>query len=250
MRTGRDDLRHRRRGARRGRVAWRGGEGTSLAPAAWATALLTVRNVAERWTPQWTYVPVSVTLSAALIGLGRATGSSWDDLGLGRAHLGRGLRLGAVVGVAAAAVIGLGAAIPFTRPFFDDERVAAGGDVATLLHEALLAIPIGTVVFEEVAFRGVLLALLARRLSMRGAVVVSSVLFGLWHIRPTLGAAEANDLGGLATTGVVLLAVVATTVAGGIFCALRLHSGHVVAPVLVHLAINDTSYVLAWLLRS
>lgn len=48
--------------------------------------------------------------------------------------------------------------------------------------------------WEETAFRGVLLAALVRVLSPHTAIGTSAAVFGLWHIRPTLSAAAANEL--------------------------------------------------------
>ena len=50
-----------------------------------------------------------------------------------------------------------------------------------------------TVLFEEVAFRGVLWGLLRRGHGTLTATVVSSALFGLWHVLPSLGLATDNQ---------------------------------------------------------
>jgi uncharacterized protein len=84
----------------------------------------------------------------------------------------------------------------------------------------------------------------------RSAVLVNSGLFGLWHIVPTVGAASTNGIGGLAQAGTVAGAVVVTTAGGVVFCWLRLRSGHLAAPVLLHLAFNVTGYSLAWWVQS
>ncbi|MCE0767557.1 hypothetical protein LWC35_32360 [Pseudonocardia kujensis] len=82
----------------------------------------------------------------------RAYGLGWDDLGLGRRHLGRGLALGALT-VALVAVVSLvGIALPATRTAFEDTRAA--GTVGALLHAAPVRFPFGTVLLEEIAFRG------------------------------------------------------------------------------------------------
>jgi uncharacterized protein len=77
---------------------------------------------------------------------------------------------------------------------------------------------------------------------------VSSLLFGLWHIRPTLGTLATNDLAqsAWAQVGAVTAAVALTTVGGLFFCALRLASGSLVAPVIVHTATNSAAIVAAY----
>lgn len=212
--------------------------------------LLAVRNVGGRLLPDAAYVPTNALLAGVLILVARRSDCSWEDLGLDRRHLRRGLAVGAASAAAAISVLSIGAALPATRGFFEDERVDVEAGAGELAYQLLLRIPVGTVLFEEVAFRGVLLVLLLRRFGVRGAVLFGSALFGLWHIVPTLSATSTNDIEGLARAAAVVGAVVVTTLGGMIFSALRLQAGHLLAPVLAHLAINDASYALSWLVQS
>ncbi len=102
-------------------------------------------------------------------------------------------------------------------------------------------------VWEEVAFRGVLLAVLTRVLSLRAAVAVSAVVFGVWHVRPTLSALAANGLvDGTVLTGLaVLLGCAATAAAGVVLAWLRLRTGSLLAPALLHLATNSLGALAA-----
>jgi membrane protease YdiL (CAAX protease family) len=123
-----------------------------------------------------------------------------------------------------------------------------------MLVEILVSVPLGTVLLEELAFRGSLLALLRRLGSTTRAVVVSSVLFGLWHIAPAIGTAGDNSaLPGTSQSGsglavAVVGTVIATTIAGVVFCWLRLRSGSLVAPMLGHIATNSGAFFIAWVL--
>jgi membrane protease YdiL (CAAX protease family) len=185
------------------------------------------------------YAAVNTAATAALLVAARRAGLSWHELGLSPARLAAGVRWGG----AAAAVVAAGLAVALTvdglRPLLVDARVAALGP-AELAYRALVRIPLGTVVWEEVAFRGVLLASLARVLPPARAVAVSAAVFGVWHVRPTLGALAANDLvGGVLPTALLVLAgCLATAAAGVLFAWLRLRSGSLLAPVLLHLATN------------
>jgi uncharacterized protein len=192
--------------------------------------------------PSELYVPVNVALAAALLGIARAGGVSWDEMGLGGSRVGRGAAVGAVAFLVVAVVLVVAALVPATRPLFEDDR-AADVTGAALAYQALVRIPLGTVVLEEVAFRGVLLALLRRATSTGVAVAGSSALFGLWHIVPTVEALRANDLSPSVAT--VTGAVVVTAVAGIAFCWLRLRSGSLVAPALAHVATNSVALVIA-----
>jgi membrane protease YdiL (CAAX protease family) len=123
----------------------------------------------------------------------------------------------------------------------------AGLDGGEIAARVLVRIPVGTVLWEEVAFRGVLLAALLRVTSPRAAVVTSSAVFGLWHVRPTVGAVAANDLPGgpVALAAAVALGCLATAAAGVLFVALRQRSGSLLAPVLLHLATNTLGLLAA-----
>ena len=104
----------------------------------------------------------------------------------------------------------------------------------------LLRIPVGTVGWEEIAFRGVLRAALRRVLAEPAATAVGSAVFGLWHIRPTAEALAVNRLaaGRGARITVVTAVAAGTAGAGALLSLLRERSGSLAAPVLLHLAAN------------
>jgi CAAX protease family protein len=216
-----------------------------------AVALLALHNVFwNELVPDAAYVPTNLLTGVVLIGLALAAGASIDDLGLGRASASNGLRWGfAIVGVVAVG-IAFGALLPATRALFHDQRVA-GLSESELAYEALVRIPVGTALFEELAFRGVLLALLMRVTATVPAVAVSSALFGLWHILPTISALRANDLaeGAAAAFGAVAGAVIVTAVGGVLLCILRLYTGSLAAPVLTHTATNSLAIVAAFVVQ-
>ena len=78
------------------------------------------------------------------------------------------------------------------------------------------------------------------------------MLFGLWHISPTLGTLTENeqlDDATESTGGAILLVagtVLATFVAGVLFSWLRMRSRSLLAPVIAHLATNGVALVVAW----
>jgi uncharacterized protein len=71
--------------------------------------------------------------------------------------------------------------------------------------------------------------------------MVSSVLFGFWHILPALN--DTNGKSGAATVGVVVGTIGVTTAAGVLFAWLRLRSESLAAPVLAHIATNSLAYI-------
>lgn len=192
------------------------------------------------------YVIANVAATAVLLAVARTAGLSWAELGLTRSQLPVGAACGAICFVLVAAAYAAALAVPSVRPLLTDARVADLG-TAEVAYRALVRILLGTVLWEEVAFRGVLLAALARVLPLRTAVVVNAVVFGLWHVRPTRTAVITNDLvdGPLALALVVLLACAAAAVAGLVLAWLRLRTGSLLAPALLHLATSSLGIVAA-----
>ncbi|MFG2776020.1 CPBP family intramembrane glutamic endopeptidase [Streptomyces sp. NPDC048350] len=124
------------------------------------------------------------------------------------------------------------------------------------LRYCLLAAALGTTCAAaraEIAFRGVLWAMLERRWGHIWATALSSLLFGLWHVLPSRGLTRANAafeaLFGTGPAGValsVVTAVAGTALAGVLLCELRRRSESLIPPMALHYAVNSTGYVLAW----
>jgi membrane protease YdiL (CAAX protease family) len=223
----------------------------SMAWVVGATVILAVHNVVgNEILPDASYVPVNLATGGLLVALALLSGASSADLGLSRTDAPRGLVVGAALALLVAVALVIAAALPATRDLFEDERVA-GLDRGGLAYQGLVRIPLGTAVFEELAFRGVLIALLMRVASTVTAVATSSALFGLWHILPTLSALRVNDIGGgpAARAAAVGGAVVATGIGGVILCWLRLRTGSLVAPVVVHTATNSFAIASAFVVQ-
>ena len=177
------------------------------------------------------------------------TGSAPADLGLDRADLKNGLKSGSTAAAWCSAGIGIAAAIPTTRKFFLDARLISMSRRETLYH-ASLRIPVATALAEEIMFRSALHALFAREHSLRTTLTWTSLLFGMWHILPTLdtfGGNPASNIGqnpGRARLLAALGITGATAGVGLFFSNLRLRSGSVVAAVLPHAAINIVALVI------
>jgi uncharacterized protein len=208
-------------------------------------------NLAGRWHRRW-YPAVNALAATGMLAAAAASGLTADDLGLRRDRLRAGLRLGSMAAAPVVAAFGLAALTPATRPLLNDQRVA-GLDRRQLAYHALLRIPLGTVAWEEVAFRGVLQAALRRVLAEPAATAVASAVFGIWHIRPTAEALAANQLATTRSAQIpaVTATVAGTAAAGALLSFLRSRSGSLAAPVLLHLAANCTALLasaLAWTL--
>ena len=180
------------------------------------------------------------------------SGASRADLGLERAAVPAGIRYGAASFGAVGLVVLLAAVVPLTQPALHDSR----GDITggRLLYELTVTVALLTAVPEEFAFRGVLLGSSTVLWGPRRATVATAILFGLWHIQPTLQTmSDSRALGGASTqpagrVALVAGAVVVTFLAGLVFAWLRLRSRSLVAPVLAHVATNGLALVAAWVL--
>ena len=181
-------------------------------------------------------------VAAALVVLSRRSGLTWDDLGLARHSWRRGLLIAAGSVALVAAVYAVAAALPETRLAFVDPRYQE--PLGRALFTALVVIPLGTVLIEEIAFRGVLMGLLTRRRGARWGLGVSSGLFGVWHVLPSLalgGNAAVRAVAGFGGTArllVVCAAVLFTAVAGVLLGELRRRSGSLLASAGLHWAVN------------
>jgi uncharacterized protein len=196
------------------------------------------------------YVVANDSAAVLSVVAARTCGVSRAGLGVCPGRLGRGIRIGLTTAVPAAVVVGLGAVVPATRGFFYDER-ARGGGTRHVLFETLVRIPLGTALPEEVIFRGSLLGLFTQRHSPAVAASLSSILFGVWHVLPTLRTLPLNPAGArvhgnpMRTIGAVLATVTATTLAGYGLAWLRFRSGSIAAPVVAHASLNGAAYLAA-----
>jgi uncharacterized protein len=227
------------------------GAGPRARPELVASAVLLGWNAAiNRLVPSPSYVPANLAVAGLSVLAGRRWGVPAADMGLARDRVVRGLRVGLAASAPVIAVVALGALLPATRRFFLDER-ASTGEAGYVLYHIVIRIPLGTAVAEETIFRGSLLGLLLRRHTPMRAAAVSSLLFGAWHVLPTLDTLRLNPAGAAVgddpfrTAGAVLASVAATAAAGLGFAWLRLRADSVVAPVVVHAALNSSAFAVA-----
>ncbi|MBS1849168.1 MAG: CPBP family intramembrane metalloprotease [Actinobacteria bacterium] len=202
-------------------------------------AVLTATNIARSSVvPHGAHFFLNVALAAGVVAAAHFMGGlDAAALGVSRRSLGAGLRYGAGAFGLVVVVAAVAAALPAGRHALDvdDAHVTAG----SLALRVGLIIPVGTVIVEELIFRGVLHGLLTRAFSPLRAWMIGAMLFGAWHVYPAWRAD-----GAAAAMGTF----VATTIAGVIFVWLRVRSDHVVAPMLAHLATNTVPLTTAWLL--
>src|SRR5689334_6502090 len=131
--------------------------GRFVAPLLAILGLLLLVNVVDSLGPARAGLVLGPAVTFALVLLARRAGLSWDDLGLGLRSLRKGALYGGLGMVAVGAVYGGALLLPAVRAAFLDDRYHLRPGPALLT--ALVVVPLGTVLLEEIAFRGVLLAL-------------------------------------------------------------------------------------------
>lgn len=215
---------------------------------------LTVVNLLNNWLLPGAYTVTCLVAAAVLVASARAAGLSWSELGL-PGDLRRGLAWSAVLACLVALVVAAIAVHPRLRPILYDDR-AGRLTGAELVFQLLVRIPLGTVLLEEIAFRGVVFAAISRDHGTVAGAAVSSMLFGLWHVLPSSALTVSNEItrtllgtGQTARVQGAVIAVVATTVAGVALCWLRLAARSIAAPAALHWAINALGLLGAWLVR-
>jgi len=129
----------------------------------------------------WAYVVAGIGLIAVALAVAYRGRLDAGALGLTRAHLARGLAVGAFAGSSLAlvsvAVMHLAPALTGLPILYEPLYRVSGAELAA--HIALF-LPLAVVLPEEIAFRGTLFGLL-RQMGTRAAIVGSGATFALWH---------------------------------------------------------------------
>lgn len=212
--------------------------------------VLVIGNIlSNRVVPAAAYVPVNLITAALVFGLARQLVTS---RAMGLENWSKGARWGSAVFLATLALYLVALVLPGFQDLFRDRRVDGG--FGRVVFEAFVRIPLGTVLLEELAFRGALPALFATWMSTLRAVMIASFLFGLWHVLPSLRLAEVNPVfewmlgsGFAGQLAGVAFAVFGTFLAGLWLCFLRYGSGSILAPVIAHISSNSVAFVIAWI---
>jgi len=223
--------------------------GTAVGEAALLSGIVAFHVVDHRFVEERLHLFTHVAAGVVVTAVAHALGAERDELGLDPSRFVPGVKLGLVA--SALPVLGVAAAtvIPALEPVLADPR-ADHDSRARLGYRLALDIPVGTAVYEELVFRSALLGLARRRFSPPVAIAISSVLFGLWHVLPALEDRNHNEVAQrYPLVATVAPTVLSTAAAGAWFSVLRLRSGHVVAPMIAHAAVNAAGLVAATLVH-
>ncbi|MGB8391560.1 type II CAAX prenyl endopeptidase Rce1 family protein [Mycobacterium sp.] len=185
-----------------------------------AATLVGLSFVSPRLPNRW-----RVTLQAGVGGL--LVLVTRAPLGLRPPRLWVGLRLGLLVGLAAASVIATATLAPPVRL-----SMSVREPPASVPGWLLVRIPVGTVWAEEAAFRAALATAGFDAFGKSGGRLLQAVAFGLSHIADARATGEPS-----------VATVLATGIGGWLFGWLADRSGSLAAPLLAHLAINEAGAI-------
>jgi len=208
-----------------------------------ALLVLVVANLLNNVLAPTASLLTSPAAAVLLLAIARHGGYSWSDLGLSGSRVLAGLAWGGAGAAAVTLVYAVGLAVPPVRAAAEPSPGA--GPAA---FKALVDVPLSTVALEEIGFRGVLWAMIERGHGPWTATAVSSVLFGFWHVLPSLRNSAGVKVPASMSRGLgprslwVALNVAVTAVAGVGFCLLRRVSGSLLAPICVHWALNGVGF--------
>jgi membrane protease YdiL (CAAX protease family) len=202
---------------------------------------------------EWMFFLANVTLlPLALAWATRVEGLSFASLGLTRGN--------ALASAGAGAALAALVSIPVVLYFIFPVGVAEGSidyeevedlSMGSFLLWAFFRQPIGTAIFEEVVFRGVLQALMTRAFATGRGILATAATFALWHVVINYRTIQDANIGDSPLLS--LLAQVASLgglLLGGLFLSLLRHrTRNLLGPIVFHwliaVAMNGTLFALA-----
>jgi len=133
-------------------------------------------------TVSWAAIAQSAGTVLIAIVASRWCGLTLAEAGIGRTNLLRSSLIGAGIGLGLAAVVllALEAGARLGTPI--TYQPLRGASISAVLTHALVGLPLQTAIPEELAFRGLMLGLLLRKLTPMRATLVTSAIFVAWHL--------------------------------------------------------------------
>ena len=188
----------------------------------------------------WHFVIAGAALVAVSFFAARVLGLDAAALGLRPAGTLRGALVGAFAGAfvatgAAAIMRGVVPALIGQPVIYEPLSRVAAGDLSR--HVAFF-LPFGTVIPEEIAFRGTLLGGLLARYGVRSAVLASGIAFALWHGTVTFFTVMNTTMPVVLIVPAIAGAFVVLFVGGLTMAGLRVTTGSLATTVAAHWAFN------------
>ncbi|MEA1902241.1 MAG: CPBP family intramembrane glutamic endopeptidase [Actinomycetota bacterium] len=200
--------------------------------------LLVPRRRRTLWAPLFT----GITGAVLTVGAGWIFGFETIGLGVPAPALVAAWGIATILVMSAIGAYMLGR--PELRHQLADPRLGSLGK-AQAFTQIFIRIPVMTALIEEAFFRGVLHAALMALYPPSVAIWGGAILFGFWHVGPGFDQAQASSRSGQANAAHVAITVLATGLAGAGLVWLRMETGSIWVPFVVHAGINMTMAVFA-----
>ena len=137
------------------------------------------------------HLAASLGACGAIAGLAARAGAGPREQGIRARDVPKGVVFGVIAATPIVIAMGAGVISRRSREFYRDPRVTEASAREAAYH-VFVRIPFGTALPEELIFRGAILGLLSRYHPPHTAAALSSILFGLWHIAPTVDRIESG----------------------------------------------------------
>lgn len=218
---------------------------------AFVLGILLYGVILSRLIPMRYHLIANLSASVFAVFCAVRVGLNFEQLGLSLKLFWPGILVAFVASIMLIVSIYLLSKISFTHKYFVSSHSALRASPSRLAYETAVRIPLSTALAEEILFRGVLFGVLMYYSGTHVAIIVSSLVFGLWHIFPALNFTnesyylELRQGPFLSKLLHIIVNVLATALAGLVFAWLRLLSGSIIAPWLLHWTINSTTVLSA-----
>ena len=195
----------------------------------------------------WQFVLAGAALVGVSLVAARFVGLNAAALGIRRAGALRGAVIGAL---AAGAIAAVDVVVLRLAPSIIGQPVGywplARVSADELGRHIALFLPLGAVIPEEVAFRGVLLGGLLTRYGVRTAVTASAIAFALWHGTVAVFTVMNTSLPVVLIIPAIAGALVIVFVGGVIMAGLRMATGTLTTSIAAHWVFNAVILVGLW----
>ena len=186
-------------------------------------------------TVSWAAVAQSAGTVLIVIVGSRWCRLTWAEAGISRTNLLRSSLTGAGIGLGLAAVLLLALEVGAQLGTPITYQPLRGVPISAVVTHALVGLPLQTAIPEELAFRGLLLGLLMRKLTPLRAALVTSAIFVAWHaVVQVQTLAVTNFTSPWLILPAMGLAVAGLFAGGMIFALLRLRTRNLAAAVVAH----------------
>ena len=195
----------------------------------------------------WQFVLAGAALVGVSLVAARVVGLDAGAVGIRRAGALRGAVIGAL---AAGAIAAVDVVVLRLAPSIIGQPVGyaplARVSADELGRHIALYLPLGAVIPEEVAFRGVLLGGLLTRYRVRTAVTASATAFALWHGTVAVFTVMSTTMPVVLIIPAIAGALVIVFVGGVIMAGLRVATGTLTTSLAAHWVFNAVILVGLW----